>query len=207
MDVFIDGVAPPREGQGAILIRDYLNGLRQDLGARGRSIISITLDRRSLSRQEQDVLTCRLEDEGRIDILTIDPVQTSLAAVQELKVHIARLEAAHIKGAEAIRAGNYSESFQRFSECFSLWQGIIAALDVIYRAMGIDPSTLSLGRSSMDLRVKALHRALTGFREAFRQADGLRVADIAEYELKPMLDDWHGIVQALEEKVRAGSGR
>lgn len=184
--------------------------LRSQLGSQGRALVSVQLDGKEISRSRQDQLADQVPaDSARLEIVTADPIQLSLTTLEGLSEQLPDVERLHQRCAELVIAGNYKEALKQLDECFSCWVVLVESVKDSGELLHLEFRKIPVGNATAADLILKVRDALIRFKAAFDGRDVVRIGDISQYELQPLLGEWKQFLRIVCEHARRppGGGR
>ncbi|HLF92959.1 MAG TPA: hypothetical protein VJB14_05835 [Planctomycetota bacterium] len=202
MDVVIDGergkLVPPPTATFERLFKD----VRAHVFASRRIVLSMTLDGQDLSWGRQEALKPEVPKAGALlEVRTADSVQFSLETIANLTEHVGNLEQSHEQAAAKMIAGAYKDAMQLLAGCFEGWKVLVSGIRQMANLTAIDLSTLTAGKATVDQVIQETVDSLVRFKEAFDQKDVVRIGDLSQYELKPLLGSWRLVLEVIGREL------
>jgi hypothetical protein len=202
MEVVVDGKNNPHAVPDTATFQELFDSLHRAAGGQRRIIVSMKLDGVVLSQEEQGRLRVQvLPPGGRLEIGTADRTGLAVNTLSELIPHLGTLERAHQAAAEQVIAANYRDAMVKFKECFDGWALLVNAIRSISSMATVDLGPLRSRGGPVTVEIKKIQETLTRFKTAFDQTDVVRLGDITQYDLKPLLEDFRGIFEALRRNL------
>lgn len=208
MDIHIDGVQGIVEVDPSTTLEETLDKVRKAVFSSRRRVVSFSLDGEELTRERQKELSkTRTAQFGRLEVATINPYEASLSVMNELLQNFEKLENAYQSAADKFREGNNEEAIKILRVCVDFWRMTFNGIE--YATVLLD---LKIDRMQVDGRpVNQWLQVLldVGGRtfQAIQAGDALRMADLSQYEMKPLIPTFKRIVEEVAGAVRDASIR
>lgn len=202
MEILLDGSVSWRPPQETPNLRELLLLLDSHLLAQGRVIIRLQLDGGELDRPRQQQLggesPARFQ---KLEVESADPGELSQKTLAGLREHLDRLAPLHQESARKVRGGDYENGIRLLQTCFGGWDMIVRTVGDVVRLCRIPMEESPGSGPSTREGIARLQETLTRFRKAFTEHDLVTVADIAEYELPPAVEQWRTLLQDLSIQI------
>jgi hypothetical protein len=193
-------------GPGSSL-RELLQDVRSRVRSEGRIVVSVTLDGAALgSEKERELGEQAPGAAARLEFRTADAAEFSRETLAGLIAETGQVERLHDEAAEKVIAGRYDDALATFEACFRGWSLLSGAVRDILSLVPVDLAKLDAAGEPASARIRKVVEGLELFRKAFAARDVVRIADVAQYELRPRVADWRAVLEALRAAVRAKPG-
>ncbi len=206
MEVVVDGSTGLATSKLGGNFREVLESLRQAVAGRGRRVVSVTLDGEVLSRERQEALGN--ESPGRfalLEVRTVDPRRVATETLAGLSGHAANLERTHAAASALIEADEFSKALEKLDECFHGWSLLIRAVLDIGGLVSADFEAIQVSGDTVEGHIRKLQAVLVRFKTLLDLKDLDRIPVVAGDQLRPLLADWRGVLEALGRHVAGGS--
>lgn len=206
MDIHIDGVQGIVEADPGATLAETLDKVRKAVVSSRRRVVSFSLDGEDLTRDRQKELSkTRAGQFGRLEVVTINPYEASLAVMNELLQNFEKLENAYQSAADKFREGNHEDAIKILRVCVDFWRMTFNGIE--YATVLLD---LRIDRMNVDGRpvnewLQVLLEVGGRTFQAIQAGDPLRMADLSQYEMKPLIPTFKRIVEAVAAAVREAS--
>lgn len=205
MEIAVDGVVQTVAGEATL--REILDRARFNIFKANRVITAIRLDGEELTRErEKATAPTPASEYGRIEFTTACPYELSIATLKEIRPTLDNLERHHLDAARLITEGKGADALKILNGCFSAWDDILMCLKNISLIAKVDLTTIDAGGGRIAARISKLGEVLRNFKAAFAAQDIVRIRDIAQYELHPLIKEWGDVIDAVLEYLVKKSG-
>jgi hypothetical protein len=172
--------------------------MRSYIASQGRVIINVLLDGATLSGELlRDLVGRDAKEFGMLEVQTADPVELSISIIDELKPMLSTLEKQHQEASSLIQAGELPKALDLLHVCFIKWSTFFNAIRGISIITKIDPGVYKIDQEPIQQKFERLQNTLVSFQDAFKNRDVLKIGDVIEYELKPLIYDWYIIIDRI----------
>ncbi len=195
MNVIVDGkpVELPAEGQKTI--GDVVGSVSKDLDAK-RRIIKVVVDGQDITGQAEAHLQSRSGGE-KVEITTGLASELALETLDGIRDFHGALELELNRTADEFRMGNNQKSNEMFARCLDGLQILLRTTVSVANLLQVDSAKVKAGSGNMNAVTENIARVLQELIEAQINRDAILIADLIEYELKPLLDDWQDAREQL----------
>ncbi|MGE0479965.1 MAG: hypothetical protein AB7Q17_05780 [Phycisphaerae bacterium] len=166
--------------------------------AENRLLVSIVLNGRELFDDDLETeIAAALDDADQVDFESAERdgvIRAALAATAE-KVRHAGYEAVEI--AEQLNAAATPDALRRIGTLVETWQACRRALSEAGGLIGEDLTQRTFDGRSVEAHLNELAGRLGELRDALTQRDFVLIADLLHYELPPLCEHWHKLLQTL----------
>ncbi len=196
-DVTFDGQAVTAPLTGREKVGDVIGSIAKDLDTR-RCIIQVHLDGEEITGKADR----HMEPIGmyrRLDIKSGTRSDLALESLDSLTEFHGSLLSELSRAAEEFRLGNEEKANNIFVRCLDGIEILVKTTSTITTLMDQNPQKLQLPDGTLgelNGRVNALFDEMI---EAQTQRDSILLADLIEYELLPLLEDWKNAFSMIRE--------
>jgi hypothetical protein len=195
MNIAIDGSLETVPLESNPSLGELFAQLRGWCGARKRVLVSVKVDGRALELRSETA--AEKVPPGTLAVSTSASSTFALKMIGDLRTHLGALAGHHDEAAQLTVAAKYEGAMKAFEGCFKGWALLTGAMQELGRLLQADFKALDCGGGSAESLILKVVDSLTRFKEGFRKSDAVLLGDIAQYELKPQLEEWGRIVDAL----------
>lgn len=177
-------------------VGDLLRSLEIECEKNNATIIRIAVDGKEIAADKIDDLnSLAIEDASSAEITTIsstDIIQSLKDLVPDVEKLTADLEQLPVilQGGDMAKAGTVIKSFTDLFDVLCHLATLTALFPAIFESKKID------GMSISDF-IKSFSPVLADFENAFSSSDTVLTGDLAEYELKPRLENYINAVRSF----------
>ena len=205
MDIVIDGKRGLVGVGSGGTFAGIFETIQKFCASKGRIITSVSLDGKELSAGRREALKAVASDgKSVLQVVTADAREFSLGTLEELDSLVAQLEKLHEATSGHVIAGAYRDAMLQAEGCFQGWQMLIGTVRDLGVLLNVNFTTLQVGGQSVDARFVRVKDAFQKFTDAFARQDGVRLGDIIQHELRPLLADWRTVIDALRRPAGGG---
>ncbi len=186
----MDQVARQAEREGARIIQVKLNG--EDITGKDHSLLH----------------TMPLEEIQEIEVQTGDPRILARSSLYSVADFLEQLLKELQNTAELFRLGNNERSNQSFLRCIDGMQVFMHSLESCRRLLGLSfelifvPVSQGGAETTVAENRRRLFEVLDSMIEAQTNQDWILLADLLEYELIPILEDWRYIIPVILDETK-----
>lgn len=207
MEIIVDGQARPVTSGGDQRFKALFDSIAASAAASKRVVVSISLDGKILSRVRQAELGPQpTPSTGRLEIVTANPYRLSIETLDGVAGLIGQVQELHELAAQQVIAAKYQDAMKSLDQCFECWLILVNAVKDVANTVSVDLRSVKLEGEPADARVRKVQDALVKFKEAFEKKDAVRLGDIAQYELAPLLSTWKELMEALRRHLAGVAG-
>ena len=202
MEILLDQQSTAIEESSVHNLEEILVKVMSDLIKPGQVITTVKLNGEAYSEQNPyDAVRISLSD---IETLEIDTMATDEIAWRFLDSGVEQVDMI-IQGAQKISElfriadeGEANEEYANFLESLRLFLQMVAEVKAI---LNLDLASAFKGRTVED-RVEKLSEMMDQMIKVQEEEDWIMLADLLEYELIPLLEEWKSILPLLKKKKR-----
>jgi hypothetical protein len=200
LEVVVDGRGGWGTGSAGATLGAVLDTVRSAIGR--RTVVQVLLDGEDLSRERQTQLGERSASEfSLLEIRTVDPQAFGRDALIGISSHLRNLEQAHADAAQLLESSEYGRGTERLSECYTGWDTLSRAVRDVAQLTGIELKNVELGSQRGDELIRKLNQVLMRFRGAMEFRDVMRLSELSDQELRPMIAQWTAMVEKLRGQI------
>jgi len=202
MLITIDGQQVENFETSDCTIGDVLANVKNGLSGSGRMIVSIICDGQTLVPEKiETVLRQPATTFSQIDFQTAEPselARNSLDACLDLLIDIEKNCASVV---EFLQQAQVQEAMNLMNDLFFKLQSAFQGMEGIYKLLGIDPESVELASGNAQKFNADLIKKLQDVKLALENRDYVGLADLFQYELIPIVQQWQELINHLLETV------
>lgn len=126
--------------------------------------------------------------------LVSDAMTQASAALQQTEQECRRV-------AEMLTQGRTREAMENFGECLRVWQQIHTAATRSMEMLALDPETTMIRDVPLGELITRPREVLLQVRDAVSAQDYVLLADVLQYELSEVTDQWYALVARIREEA------
>ncbi len=197
LDVVVDGnvVQVPVEGEDTV--GDIVGRIASNLDKR-RRVVGVRVNGEDITGVAEHHLA-KAENLQRMEVTTGlagDLAVQTLESIEEFrKALMLELNSA----SEQYRLGNVTGSNDLFVRCLDGLQILLRTTHSVATLLEKKGDEISTGEMTLDSATDRLSQLLDELIDAQRNQDSILIADLIEYELQPLLEDWKRGIDSLKE--------
>jgi|GEM_PF-2568139 len=191
----VDGdiVTLPEAGQETVA--DVLGLVASTLDTKKRIIrvhidgVEVTGNRNEHLRMLPSLTTIEMETG-----LASDLASDSLDSIEEFLV---ALLAELTRAAVLFRSDTFEKANEVFARCMDGMRILLNTTISVAGLLQVGAAEVGTGQGNLEENTKRVGRVLDEMIEAQTNRDSILIADLIEYELNPLLEDWNGAIESL----------
>lgn len=169
----------------------------------GNVIISVKLNQENLDEEKmKDLASIPLSRIDQLELQTTNVLHLVLDGTEKINQLIEQLVPAMEETADKFRTQPEEEANLFFRECLDGLMEIVEFVENFEKATGIDFSQETIQGARVSDRQTRLLEVSNQLHDAQQQKDWVMLADLLEYELTPIMQEWLEIFPVLVERVR-----
>lgn len=188
MNVLVDGQPITLEFPDDSLLKDVIKKISDTLNS-GRCIQTLTLDGEDITGRIDNRLV-QIDQFQRLEVQSTSASEMASETLNSLEEFGKSLLNELSKTADEFRMGDEDLSNQIFLRCLDGLQILIRMTFSTANLLEVDLKEIQAGPISISSSVDKINRLLDELIEAQTQNDTILLADLLEYELQPMVEDW-----------------
>jgi hypothetical protein len=123
-------------------------------------------------------------------------------SMDNLREHLQKLIPALQITADSFRAKGEEEANKNYLICIEALQLFDELIDGIKRLFNIDFSKMLINGETIQSRKEKLLKLTSNMHSAQVNQDWITLADLLEYELTPLIEDWIHIIPSLQHEIK-----
>lgn len=182
---------------------ELMKQLSLQLSEGGSTIVQVEIDGVDLTGvHEEELMQLPVAEIGRLVLTTGYPEQVALDTLKTAEEWVGRLIEEIEKTADLLRVGDEVEannSLTRFTDGFQLFSLALQKVETVVQRGGEQERLSSAIGTFRDRITVVLDEIIT----TQGNQDWIMLADLLEYELMPILEDWQDVSRQLEEQLQS----
>jgi len=199
MEIFVDGIPQEISLDGGETVGDVVGSVSKTLDTKKR-IVKVVLNGENITGVSQKHLDPALQS-MRIEIVTGFAKELATESLESISEFHASLLKEFKRSAEEFRMGSFEASSNILANCIDGLQILMKTTMSVTSLLQIAPENISAGEMNLAETVVKIAEVLEEMIQAQTNHDGILIADLIEYEITPLVEDW-GI--ALDTMKNAG---
>jgi hypothetical protein len=186
-------------------MNDILYGSIKDILPEGRLIKKIDVNGNDYSElmADSDKSKAVILSEGdKIKIKTMSHEEMLDGSINSVILFFNEFKKGIDKTADSIRWGNYSGGFTDFAGYLTGLSVFIQIMDKIAQFTKLDYHNIIYKGKSVQAHFSDLEKILSSIMTTQKDADYTLLTDIIEFELKPNIDIWLGIMEEMKKNLK-----
>ena len=197
----INGIDEPYEVVQETTFGHVIENLSAKMNHAGKVITQIQMNDQTMAGGKQvEYYMYPLANVETIEISADDPKKLALEALGTLLEYKKELKRNSERAAELFRLGDDLEANEMYSRLIEGWRWLVKGVDAMCGMMKIDVNTiLSKNMTVQHFQKNLLLPVFDNMFEAQKREDWIELADILEFELAPLHDDWEGFLNQMKK--------
>ena len=186
-------------------MNDILYGSIKDILPEGRLIKKIDVNGNDYSELMADSEKSKaviVSDGDNIKITTMSHKEMLDGSINSVILFFNEFKKGIDKTADSIRWGNYSGGFTDFAGYLNGLTVFVQIMDKIAQFAKLDYSNIIYKEKSIQPHFGDLEKVLSSIMSTQKDADYTLLTDIIEFELKPDIDIWLGIMEEMKKNLK-----
>jgi hypothetical protein len=205
MKILVDGRQTREIGGDAAGLAAAYRETITGLAVGGRTVVKVSADGRELSNEQQEeMLSGTVLPRETLAFESEDTRELAANALGEVGRHFDPLRSALSVATQALGRSEGTKAFEALRPALEIW---LATSQAVHQVVIL--TRLDTGGEGIGADFAATHRRTVGvFGEVlstFQQEDWVRLNDLLEYELLPLVDEWENVVRVLQNSMRSDS--
>ncbi len=185
-------------------MNDILYGSIKDILPEGRLIKKIDVNGNDYSELMADSEKSKamiISNSDNIKITTMSHKEMLDGSINSVVLFLNEFKKGIDKTADSIRWGNYSGGFTDFAGYLTGLSVFVQIMDKIAQFAKLDYNNITYKGKSIQSHFSDLEKVLSSIMSTQKDADYTLLSDIVEFELKPDIDIWLGIMEEMKKNI------
>ena len=149
----------------------------------------------------EKVLPKKAVEFSSIDFQSAEPRDLARNSLEVCKIGINGVETNMAEIVEDLQKSQVTVAMGRMGPMFGRLNETYRGLNGVLQLMRIDPESVELSKGTAASLMNGMVDQLREIKETLENQDYVRLADLFEYELRPMLEDWRQLIANLTESL------
>jgi hypothetical protein len=194
-DILVDGASVTLPDEGQETVADVVGLVSSKLDAKKRIIRVFVDDDEVTGNREQHLRTLASLNKISLETgLASDLAQETLESIDEFQSALINELS---RTAELFRIDTFEKSNEAFARCLDGLQILLNTTLSVAGLIQVGAPEVVAGEGTLEECTRKISRILDELIEAQTNRDGILVADLIEYELHPLLEDWPTVTESL----------
>lgn len=141
-----------------------------------------------------------------LEISTDHPLDVSLRVLENMGEFLRHLVVLINQSADKFRMDDETDANKYFINCVEGLQTFVGVLDKVRSLNNIDLSLIKHGSVSAAEKQDELSKIFSSLQVTQADKDWIAVADVLEYELAPLINDWRDILPVISSELKKSNG-
>ena len=195
LELYVDG--QPRQAAQDRPLGEALELLRREAAGAGRAIVTVHLDGRELSPQEEEkLLTEPASALGRVEVQCAPAAEWGRHGLGEVASALGQLGDSFRSSAEAFRSNRIGDGLNQANAAVASYAQVVQALVSSVALSGVAPDP------GLKAAIDGVVNVVRELEKSARASDGVASADLVEYELPERLEALAKLVRGMAETAR-----
>lgn len=201
MEVIVDGQAVAVPEENVQTIADVVGSISKDLDVK-RRVIRVIVDGQDITGRAEEHLKPK-NGTQKVEVTTGLASELALDMLQNIQEFHGALEVELSRTADEFRIGNVEKSNELFARCLDGLQILVKTTISVANLLQVDSNDVKAGNTMMQAVVERVSDVLGELIQAQMNNDSILIADLIEYELSPLLEDWSDARENLKKIGKA----
>lgn len=185
-------------------MKDILYGNIKNAIPAGRVIKNIYINGKKyddlmLNKEKSEAF--KISDEDEINIMTMSQKELLNNSLDAALYFLKEFKNGIVKVTDEIRWGNSAGGFKNFSEYIKGLTTFVQIMEKISEFLKIDYNNYIYNDKSVQSYFNDFEKILSAVLEAQVKQDYVLMSDVVEFELKPSIENWSGILDDMKSKI------
>ncbi len=199
MDVFVDD--EPLADSAFDTVGDAVKAVQTDCPPE-RLVVQLRCDGQEVSGEIMaEALSRRTSKVFRLDVFTATRHSLVHDAMTQASVSLQETEQECRRVADLLSQGRTQEGMDSFGECLRTWQQINLAVTRSIEILRLDAERLTIRDEPLVDVIGKPKQILMQVRDALAAQDFVMLADVLQYELAEVTEQWYAVLACLREEA------
>ncbi|MFW6032405.1 MAG: hypothetical protein ACOCTI_03430 [Phycisphaeraceae bacterium] len=185
-------------------LAEVLDSAQNELQPRGRVVVEVALDGRSLSGPDLETEQDAAVADRDVRLTTADPRQLVAQTLRQVDDRLEEARELQNEAAELLQQDKPSSAMDRVGEAINIWLQAQQAVLNSAMLLGIDLDQLTIDGEPLKSFTDELLEQLQNVKELLGSQDTVALADALAYEWPELVDRWHRLLATLVAHVEGG---
>lgn len=202
MELYLDGRKLDAPGSPGGSIDQTLRDVQRRHCAPKQLVVALRCDDRDIPFAETASTLARpAASISKLEIFTSTGEQLVLGAMHQASQSLQDSEAACTRVAELLTEGQVNEALTMLGECMRAWQKIHEAVVQSIRMLELDVESAMINDTPFAEVIARPRDALSQIKQALTRQDHVLLADLLQYELGGVTDQWFSLIARLRQEA------
>ena len=187
-NVFLDGAPVEMPETVDNTVGDVIGEISKKID-KSRRVIGVTLDGVEITGQPDQHLA-QLGEDGRLELTTGLASVLAMNTLESIEEFHTALLTELSRTADEFRMGTFERANELFARCMDGLQILLNTTLSVATLLDTEPGRVNAGEGSLEENTQKMGQILDEMIGAQTNRDGILLADLIEYELQPLLEDW-----------------
>jgi len=178
--------------------RELINSLSGDL-IKDKFITRLILDGEEYTQEELETRSFKGRDEELLEIETTTPEDMKKRGFDLLEEYMTQIVPQMEKASELLRVADEFEANQFYATCLEDLKLLIQLIEDIESVLHMDFAEVHFRGTPIRERVERLSSLIKEMLSSQKDNDWIMLADLIEYELIPLLEEWKEIMMFVKD--------
>ena len=178
--------------------RELINSLSGDL-IKDKFITRLILDGEEYTQEELETRSFKERDEELLEIETTTPEDMKKRGFDLLEEYMTQIVPQMEKASELLRVADEFEANQFYATCLEDLKLLIQLIEDIESVLHMDFAEVHFCGTPIRERVERLSSLIQEMLSSQKDNDWIMLADLIEYELIPLLEEWKEIMMFVKD--------
>jgi hypothetical protein len=204
MQILVDGQERSVPETQGLTVGEVLVGIKSSLEGSGRMVVGITRDGELVAPEDLNgVLTEAVDKYSQIEFQTAEPVELAKNSLIACKEFLAQIEGTCREVTMYLHQAQIQSAMEQMGPMFTRLNDAFRGLQGTFQLLKIDPESVELASGHAGKFMTVLVNKLREIKSALENRDYVGLADLFEYELGPVIQEWQELVDHLLEGLSA----
>ena len=203
MDIFIDN---DEFATQASTLDGIIEAARQEVSPRGRIIVEIRLDGRTVPDADLPQYEPMLADTQEVQLITACPLDLSIATLEQVRAQLGEAQTSQQAAADAAATDDTVIAMNHVRQALAAWQQAQEAVQKISALLALPLDQCQVDDQPAGIVIDELAVALARVREQLVGGDWIGLADTLRHDLHHAAAKWQRLVDVLVELIEKKSG-
>lgn len=196
MNVYVDGTQVDMSDIPVETVADVIGMIAKDLDS-SRRVVRVSVDGEDITGVSERHLET-ISAMSKFEITTAKATEFAAEVLESLSEFRNSLIKELEKTAEEFRSGSFEKSNEFLARCVDGLSVLLKTTMSVAGLLQLQLSQVKAGDKDLEASSRKINQVLEEMIEAQTNRDGILIADLIEYELNPLIDDWNAGIAYLK---------
>jgi hypothetical protein len=204
MKIYVDRREEDADLPSGLSLSEIIDRISSKSISSERVITKIRVDGKELLEDENGLYPDLNGDEiDSLEFQTGLPKEMAHQGLHDARIYLEKLNPGIGRTAELFRLGEEAKANEQYGRCIDGINWFIRILEGVRQVIGMNFQGMAFKEETVQSRIRKLQETIRGMWSAQLDEDWIMLADLLEYELLPIMEEWKEILPVIEKTARS----